>query len=138
MASNLENYLSGTNDPSVVATYGTKGQLYVQLGVVGKVVFQKQDDGVSTNWSNIAGSQILAFVSNPGPSGVAGTPMFDVVFVVPGLLATDTILAVTQETAGASGTLALLGWINQVDNGLTGKYVADPGTGSVILVAVKR
>lgn len=92
-----------------------------------------------TIWEPLNGlEEILVFESNPGPSGVAGTPMFDVVFVVPGLLATDTLLSATQKTAGASGTLALLGWIDQVDNGLTGKYVADPGTGSVILVAVKR
>lgn len=94
------------------------------------------DGAGNLSWSSQ--SSILAFTSNPGPAGVAGSPMFDVVFVVPGLLATDTVLSVTQMTAGASDTLALLGWINQVNNGITGKYVADPGAGSVVVVAVKR
>lgn len=81
---------------------------------------------------------VLTFTSGPGSSGVAGSPMYDVTFSVPGLLATDTILSVIQKTAGASGTLALLGYINQANNSLVGKYVADPGVGSVVVVTVIR
>lgn len=123
-------------NPGTAST--TRGLIQFQDGSEGTAgqVWTSTDVNGSGNWA--AQSQILAFTSDPGPSGVAGTPMFDVVFTVPGLLATDTVLSVTQMTAGASGTLALLGWINQVTNGITGKYVADPGTGSVVVVAVKR
>lgn len=54
-----------------------------------------------------------------------------------GLLTTDTILAVTQQTPGAN-SLPLLGWSTVVLNGLTGVWSADPGAGAVVLVAVKR
>ena len=109
--------------------------------LLGQIIYNSTTSQIEY-WNGSAWIQslnnIMEFVSNPGPSGVAGTPLFDVFFVVPGLLGTDTILSVTQMTAGASGTLSLLGWIGQADGLLTGKYVADPGTGSVILVAVKR
>lgn len=54
-----------------------------------------------------------------------------------GLLATDTVLSVSQKTPGAN-SLPLLGWSTLVANGLTGVWSADPGAGSVVLVAVKR
>lgn len=83
-------------------------------------------------------SNVMAFTSGPGSSGVAGTPVYNVTFTVTGLLATDQIISVTQIYPGASGTLSLLGWQYQVTNGLTGMYVADPGPGSIVVVAVLR
>jgi len=95
-------------------------------------------DAATKNYVDTHGSNILVFTSNPGPSGVAGSPIFDVSFVVTGLLSTDTILSVTQKNPGAAGTLALLGWHSQANNALVGEYVADPGVGAIIVVAVKR
>lgn len=57
MASNLEAYLSGTQDPSSVATYGETGQVFIQTGVTGFKFYQKQDNGLTTNWSLLSISE---------------------------------------------------------------------------------
>lgn len=60
----LKFFTSGTNDPSLVATEGNKGSLYIRYsGRTGNAIglYQKQDDGISTNW--------ISF--NSGPSGAA-------------------------------------------------------------------
>ena len=75
----------------------------------------------------------LVFTSDP--SGVGGASQ---VFNVPGLKATDTILAVTQKTPGASDTLSFLGWTAYADNSFTAFWVADPGVGGVLEIAVRR
>lgn len=54
-----------------------------------------------------------------------------------GLLGTDTVLAVTQKTAGAN-SLPLLGWSTLAADTVTGVWSADPGAGAVVSVAVKR
>lgn len=54
-----------------------------------------------------------------------------------GLGASDTILAVTQSTAGAN-SLPLLGWSNQLADSLDLVYSADPGDGSVVKVLVLK
>lgn len=59
------------------------------------------------------------------------------VLVVTGLLATDTVLSVSQKTAGAN-SLPLLGWTTVANNALTVQWSADPGAGAVVVVAVKR
>ena len=71
--------------------------------------------------------------SNPGGSGFAS-----VNFVVPGLLTTDTILAVTQKTPGAVPTSVMVGYSTQITNGLTVQYTADPGGSEVVIVTVLR
>lgn len=75
---------------------------------------------------------ILRFNSSAGAGGAATEAM-----VVTGLLASDTILSVSQKTPGAN-SLPLLGWSTQANNSVTAIWSADPGAGSVILVAVKR
>ena len=47
--------LSGVQDPSVTATNGVKGTIFTRVGPNGGTLYQKQDDGVSTNWSLIGG-----------------------------------------------------------------------------------
>lgn len=76
--------------------------------------------------------QIVAYSSTAGAGGASSEIM-----VVTGLLSTDTILAVSQKTAGAN-SLPLLGWTTQANNALTVQWSADPGAGSVIVVSVKR
>jgi hypothetical protein len=80
-------------------------------------------------------TNILAFTSNPSIGGAVSEAM-----TVTGLLATDTILAVTQMTQGGATrtSLPLIGWDTVVNNGLTAHWVANPGVGAVLLVAVKR
>jgi len=56
---------------------------------------------------------------------------------VTGLLATDTILSVSQSTKGAI-SLPLLGFNTLGANTLTGVWSADPGAGAKILVTVRR
>lgn len=46
----------GVEDPSVIPTEAFKGTLYIQVGDGGGRLFQKQDDGATTNWNVIAGS----------------------------------------------------------------------------------
>ena len=43
-------YIAGTWDPTVQATYGIKGTLYVRVGPSGGAIYQKNDDGYTTNW----------------------------------------------------------------------------------------
>jgi hypothetical protein len=82
----LDNHLvqGGAYDPSVansvnpLGTEGKAGSLFVQVGIIGSVspfaVWQKQDDGISLNWSLFAGGggfsmqvkeEGVSFVSNP-------------------------------------------------------------------------
>lgn len=50
---------SGAYDPSAVATFGRAGSIFIQThdaaGAGGFDLWQKQDDGTSTNWSVVAG-----------------------------------------------------------------------------------
>lgn len=67
--------LAGPQNPSLVATGGTRGAFYVQVGnpdgtgTIG--VFQKNDTGVTTNWTPIAGggstNTVLNGVGAPAP-----------------------------------------------------------------------
>lgn len=56
---------------------------------------------------------------------------------VPGVLATDEVIAVSQKAVG-SANLPLLGWSDLVDDGITGIWSANPGAGATVLVAVRR
>jgi hypothetical protein len=76
--------------------------------------------------------KILVFTSSATVGGAAAEAL-----TVTGLLATDTIIAVTQSMVGASN-LPLLYWSAQANNSLTGHWVGDPSIGATLLVAVKR
>ena len=82
--------------------------------------------------SSTAYSQVLVFTSSTSPSGAASE-----VVTFTGLLSTDTILSVTQQAPGAAN-LPLLGYSGLANNSLTLTWVADPGTGYVVIVSVKR
>lgn len=43
--------LTGTNDPTVVATNAPQGSLYLRVGVTGGTLYTKQDNGTTTNWT---------------------------------------------------------------------------------------
>lgn len=75
-------------------------------------------------------SKIASVACNAGAGGAATE-----VLTCTGLLSTDTVLAVSQKTVGANG-LALVGWSTLANNAITGVWHADPGAGSVVLVAV--
>ena len=78
-------------------------------------------------------ANILAFNSNPSVGGATSE-----ILTVTGLLATDTILAVTQMTHGATATAAFVSYSNQANNSLTAYWTVDPGVGAVIRVLVSR
>lgn len=61
MSSNLAAYLSGTQDPSAVATYGETGQVFIQTGTTGFKFFQKQDNGLTTNWALLSTGPSMSF-----------------------------------------------------------------------------
>ncbi len=76
---------------------------------------------------------ILAFTSAAGSGSMSGSE----VMTVTGLLATDTILSVSQSVPGGN-SLPLLGFNTLANDALTAVFSADPGAGAVIVVAVKR
>ena len=94
----------------------------------------------AATWQAPTGSTIVPILStgNSPATGVNQTA------TVPGLLTTDTLVSVTQITTGSAGTQPLL-----YISGLTGlhptvagqigiNFVADPGSGTVVLVSVLR
>lgn len=93
-------------------------------------------DTVLQGFNKLAGNTqnkaILSYLSNASAGGSASE-----VFVVTGLLATDTILSVSQSVKGAN-SLPLLGYNTPATNALTGVYSADPGASARIVVTVLR
>lgn len=79
-----------------------------------------------------ANGAILMFTSAAGAGGGASAAL-----TMTGLKSTDTVLAVSQKTAGAN-SLPLLGWTTVANDALTVQWSADPGAGSVVVVTVKR
>jgi len=79
-----------------------------------------------------AAGKVLVFNSDAGAGGGATEAM-----TLTGLLATDTIIAVSQKVKGGN-SLPLLGWDTHVDDALTGEWSGDPGADAVIQVAVVR
>lgn len=104
----------------------------LQLPGYGAGVATFDASGNVTSVPAVAQPQILVFTSSTSVSGAAAEAV-----TFPGLLATDLIVAVTQVTPGASN-LPLLGYSAQANNTLTLHWVADPSTGYVAIVTVKR
>ncbi len=114
-------YQSAANVTAMLAN-GTVGQVLTSQGTT-----------VAPHWTTpTAVPTILAFTS---AASAGGTPTE--ALVVTGLLATDTILSVSQSVPGANN-LPLLGFNTLANAALTVVYSADPGAGAVIVVAVKR
>lgn len=95
---------------------------------------QELCNAIDANTSQLAGlpNSILAFTSSAGAGGAASATL-----TVTGLLSTDTVLSVSQKTAGANN-LPLLGWTTVANNALTVQWSADPGAGGVVVVSIKR
>lgn len=81
-------YISGFQDPSVVATYGPKGTLFIRVGSNGGTLYQKQDDGFTTNW--VANGSISGLTVN-GNAQTAVLNFAGNVVVAPGPLGTVTV-----------------------------------------------
>jgi len=65
-------FVTGTVDPSAVAVAGFKGSLYLGTDAVAGRVWQKTDDGLSTNWTELG-------AGGGGSSGIpAGVELFRV------------------------------------------------------------
>ena len=77
-------------------------------------------------------ANILSFDSNPSHGGAS----FEVMTVT-GLLATDSILAVSQVIPGSNNAY-VTGFSGQANNSLTVQWNTDPGSGAVIRVVVSR
>lgn len=54
MQSGLEYFIKGTVDPTITAINALQGTLYVRGGGAGGTVYQKQDDGLTTNWTKLS------------------------------------------------------------------------------------
>lgn len=113
----------------------TEGSKKGDAGTLADLVMASQDADTALT-ASVATKQtaagLVAITCGTGAGGGATAAL-----TCTGLLTTDTILAVTQKTPGAN-SLPLLGWQTVVTNGLTAVWSADPGAGSVVVVAVKR
>lgn len=115
----------GVTGSSGTGIYGD--ELHIRFAVGGVQVASIDSTGIVS-----PGSTILVFNSTASVGGAAAE-----VVVVAGLLASDTILSVSQSVKGANN-LPLLGFNTQALNALTVVYSADPGAGAIVKVAVKR
>jgi len=77
-------------------------------------------------------NKVLVYTSSASAGGASTEVM-----VLTGILATDTILAVSQSVPGVNN-LPLLGFNTLANNALTAVYSADPGANAIIIVHVKR
>ena len=107
--------------------YGTINE--VDISIAGSKVVGITSAGLN---ATIVGQTILAFSSSAGAGGSASEAM-----TVTGLLASDTIISVSQKVKGAN-SLPLLGFSTLADNSLTCTWSANPGAGAIVLVSVKR
>lgn len=130
---------------NVTGGIGNSGDLFLQIGTSaggsrGKLKIQDGSQGtVGHVWASTgtdgAGAWTPYVQTFTSAASAGGAPTE--ALVVTGLLATDTILAVTQMTPGAN-SLPLLGWSTVANNSITGIWSANPGAGAVLVVTVKR
>jgi hypothetical protein len=102
--------IRGLQDPSSVATQGAKGTVFIRVGTLGGSIYQKQDDGETTNWSLVAGgggTDINVKVSGPdtvtgflSDKLVAGTGIAALTILNPGA---DEDLEIALDTAFTDG-----------------------------------
>src|ERR1035437_4970752 len=104
-----------TNDKAISVMYGRTAD--------GTLVPIRVD---SSGAFAVAANTVLAFNSNPSPAGAPTESL-----VVTGLLATDTILAITQVTPGVNSTVQVVGYSGQANNALTVQWSADAGGGAI-------
>jgi len=78
-------------------------------------------------------ARILTFESTASAGGSATESM-----TFTGLLATDTILALTQRVAGAGAGDSLSAYAAQINDGLDVTWEADPGAGAIVRLALLR
>ncbi len=102
----------------------------VKISVAG--VLKATIDASGINGTVVGLPSILALSSAATVGGAATENV-----VVTGLLATDTILSVSQSVPGAS-SLPLLGFNTLTNGHLTLVFSADPGAGAIVVVAIKR
>lgn len=88
-------------------------------------------ESVSADFADDAG-QVLAFTSGASAGGSQTETM-----TVTGLLASDTILSVDQKTDGSGGK-TIIRYGTPASNALSVTWDADPGSGAVVVVTVKR
>lgn len=72
---------SGNTDPSAVAVNASKGSLYIYTGGLLPKLFQKQDAGLTTNWTEVGGgggaiTSLTNDVSASGPGAASATVNF--------------------------------------------------------------
>lgn len=116
-----------------------KGRKYNSAGKYRNTVVQgsteqgilvKQDALVDA-WN--AQQEIMSFTSEASAGGAASEAV-----TLTGLLDTDTVIAVTQKTAGAGTGKNLIGWSTIANDALTVTWNNDPGAGAVVVAVVLR
>lgn len=108
----LDNHAiqGGTYDPSVVATDGRAGSLFIQIGDIGSVapiaVWQKQDNGVSTNWTAFGGSGSLDEFDYKNPVDAVNAIATNVNLAAPGAVINGVTMAVGMRFLVVDQTLS--------------------------------
>lgn len=127
--------LLGEGSSAIAASAaGTAGQAFLSGGAGADGAYGVLDvSGAAVSGFSTA---LNAHVKEFDSAASAGGAAFEVLTVT-GLLATDTILSVSQRVAGASATAAT-GWNTQANNALTVTWTANPGAGAIVRVAVLR
>lgn len=87
----------------------------------------------ATDWKSLSREGNIVSLDSAASAGGAATE----VLAVAGLLATDTVLAVSQRVKGANNT-AVTGFGAPGAGTLSVDYTANPGAGSIVRVLVKR
>lgn len=118
----------GLKAPASLSSITTVFTLPASDGIAGDVL--------TTNGSgqmSFTTQTVTAVVLSDASAGGASSE----ILTVTGLLATDTIISVSQQTPGGNNT-AVTGWSGQADNALTVQWTANPGANAVVAVAVLR
>jgi hypothetical protein len=71
----LEFFIDGPQDPTITPTFAPQGTIFTRTGALGGAQYEKQDNGLSTNWTIIAtGAAITALTGDGTATGPGSVP----------------------------------------------------------------
>jgi hypothetical protein len=94
------------------------------------------NDGTGFHAVSSATGPILHVLTSNASVGLVGE--IAEALVVPGLLATDSVISVAQSVPGTDNTATITGWTSVAANLLTVTFTHNPGAGLVAVITVIR